>query len=1223
MNILMVTNTYTPVVGGVERSIRSYTQEYRKWGHKVLIVTLEFDNMPEDEVDIVRLPAIRRFNGSDFSIRMPIPFDLSRILEQFKPDIVHSHHPFILGDTALRIAKKYQIPLVFTHHTRYEDYTHYVPIELPAMRKFVIQLTSGYAELADHVFAPSKSIEERLLDQDVSTPVTVLPTGVDFEFFKKGDGEAFRKEHGISDSQRCLGHVGRLAKEKNLTFLTRCITNYLKSDEKALFVLVGKGPYYKEMEEAISSNGLEQQFIYTGVLEGQDLVDAYCAMDLFLFSSKSETQGMVLLEAMAASTPVVALSASGVDDVVRDGENGFLLQEEDPETFVDCIRQYFEFDPQEKERFQANARSIAQSLSIESTSQKALDVYSDLIKQRFEHGDIENTPWTKALGGIKAEWELLGNLAGSVGQTIRDGFAENESFFSRLRKWFDRREWSIKLLRLKRCQNTEAEPGLVLIQIDGLSSGNAEQAMARRKLPFLRKLMKREKYELRPMYSGLPSTTPAVQAELFYGIKGAVPSFSFFDSETGRVFKMYDDQSSREIESRLSRQGVSLLEGGSSYSNIYSGGADETHFCAVDLGWDTLWKRINFLKLGILTVLNFFPVLKSTIFLIYECMHAFSDFLKSVLLHRNNILQEWKFIFSRISTNILLRDFITFGALIDVKRGIPIIHLNFIGYDEYAHRRGPSSRFAYSALKGIDASIRKIYKEAVRSRRRNYDIWVYSDHGQCHVTPFETANRQSVADAVNSAFNKGTEIQSSHKPRESEGIQLLRSGYFSHPLLKKLSPIFSRLEFVSDNVQSLTTAMGPIGHIHTRNPLPAGQLEQIANTLAVTSGIPLVLLPVNRSQVKAVDAQGTLLLPDEAEEFWNKKIPWVSEATDDLIRLVHHPGAGAITITGWSPQGQRKPLSFPAENGAHGDLTPQATDAFVLMPSDILQPYRPKAMIRPLDIRYAAMDFLKRSNREKVPAENAPAYVTPERKDTLRVMTYNVHGCLGLDRKLSPQRIARVIAQSNPDIVMLQELDMNRKRSGGVDQPKEIAKILEMKFHFSPTISVEEGKYGNAVLSRFPISVVRAEKLPQHPKLQHLEERGVIWVSCNINGKRLHCVVTHLGLNRAERLFHTDKLLSSDWLKSVDDSESMIFAGDFNAGPSSPVIRQISSLFQDVQQNLPGHRPKATWMSRLPVRRIDYIFTSHNIQTCSTNVPRNRLERAASDHLPLVADVRL
>ncbi|MBS1220006.1 MAG: glycosyltransferase, partial [Proteobacteria bacterium] len=162
MNIVMLTNTFTPHVGGVARSVESFAEEYRKRGHRVLVVAPEFSDMPLEEVDVVRVPAIQNFNASDFSVALPVPSRLAETLDDFRPDIVHSQHPFLLGMTAVRIARYRQLPLVFTHHTLYEQYTHYVPGDSPALKRFVIELATRYANLCDQVFAPSESIRDLL-----------------------------------------------------------------------------------------------------------------------------------------------------------------------------------------------------------------------------------------------------------------------------------------------------------------------------------------------------------------------------------------------------------------------------------------------------------------------------------------------------------------------------------------------------------------------------------------------------------------------------------------------------------------------------------------------------------------------------------------------------------------------------------------------------------------------------------------------------------------------------------------------------------------------------------------------------------------------------------------------------------------------------------------------------------------------------------------------------
>ena len=219
MNILILTNTFTPHVGGVARSVEAFTAEYRKRGHRVLIVAPEFPDMPLDEVDVMRISAIQKFNASDFSVALPIHPQLGDAIDAFRPDIVHAQHPFLLGITALRLARHRGLPLVFTHHTLYEQYTHYIPGDSPALKRFAIELATRYANLTDQVFAPSESVRDLLLERGVTTPIAVVPTGVRLESFAQGDGLDFRRQTGIPETACVVGHLGRLAPEKNLEFL--------------------------------------------------------------------------------------------------------------------------------------------------------------------------------------------------------------------------------------------------------------------------------------------------------------------------------------------------------------------------------------------------------------------------------------------------------------------------------------------------------------------------------------------------------------------------------------------------------------------------------------------------------------------------------------------------------------------------------------------------------------------------------------------------------------------------------------------------------------------------------------------------------------------------------------------------------------------------------------------------------------------------------------------
>ncbi|MDO9508609.1 MAG: glycosyltransferase, partial [Thermovirgaceae bacterium] len=312
MNICMFTNTYLPHVGGVARSVASFAEDLRKLGYRVQVVAPTFANedgsQAEEEDDVLRVPAIQNFNGSDFSVRIALPYIIDDKIDESKPEVIHSHHPFLLGDAAFRAAFRRDLPLVFTHHTLYEQYIHYVSPESESMEQLAINLATQYANLCTLVIAPSESIARLITERGVISPIEVIPTGVDVEYFKSGDGKSFRRLFDIPMNARVIGHLGRLAPEKNLEYLCEAVIKALKKmPDETRFLVVGTGPSDSRIQEMFQKEGLEDRLIMAGSQSGRKLADAYNAMDLFVFSSKSETQGMVLTEAMAASTPVIAL----------------------------------------------------------------------------------------------------------------------------------------------------------------------------------------------------------------------------------------------------------------------------------------------------------------------------------------------------------------------------------------------------------------------------------------------------------------------------------------------------------------------------------------------------------------------------------------------------------------------------------------------------------------------------------------------------------------------------------------------------------------------------------------------------------------------------------------------------------------------------------------------------------------------------------------------------
>ena len=418
MNICMFTNTYLPHVGGVARSVSIFAEDLRAMGHNVLVVAPTFDRQPknEDQRRVLRVPAIQNFNGSDFSVRIPVPGMLDEKIIDFRPDIIHSHHPFLLGDTALRTARMHDLPILFTHHTLYEQYTHYVPFDSAAMKRFIINLSTEYANLCSGVIAPSGSIKALLEKRGVSVPVVVIPTGIDLNFFKNGKADLFRKKHNIPAEQKIIGHVGRLAREKNLPFLAAAVSRFLQNHQGYSFVVAGTGDAERIIKEMFAAHSLADRLIMPGILHGTELADCYKAMDIFVFASKSETQGLVLMEAMAAGVPVIAVRASGVSDVVEDRKNGRILRANCSEMgFAEAIADAFQGN--NIEQWSRAAVQTAGRFSKEQCASSLLHLYDKMI-----YASSGSAIQSDILDGIRkkigVEWELLQEKAAAVMQTL-------------------------------------------------------------------------------------------------------------------------------------------------------------------------------------------------------------------------------------------------------------------------------------------------------------------------------------------------------------------------------------------------------------------------------------------------------------------------------------------------------------------------------------------------------------------------------------------------------------------------------------------------------------------------------------------------------------------------------------------------------------------------------------------------------------------------------------
>ena len=784
-------------------------------------------------------------------------------------------------------------------------------------------------------------------------------------------------------------------------------------------------------------------------------------------------------------------------------------------------------------------------------------------------------------------------------------------FWRRGRRLIDPRHWTSRLTRLPIFDEPH-EPGLVLIQIDGLSEAELRRAVELGNMPHVRRLIDRDGYQLSSVYSGLPSTTPAAQGELFYGRRAAVPAFAFGDRRRRKIVDMLDSDLAASIEAELAAEAEGTLAGGSSYSNIYGGGAGEPHFNAATLGWNRMFRHVGPPVFLLIVLWNAVGLLRLLLKLVVEIVLACGDLLLG-LIGRRDLKREFEAIPSRLGVGIVLEELITMAAGVDVTRGLPIVQLNYLSYDERAHLRGPPSAYAHQALRRIDAAIGRVVSAAERSEARAYDVWIYSDHGQESTTPYDALAGRTFVDAVVMAFDhSGTVVSHEGRERSMSRYRYLRRGRAVPTRLPEDDDLNSNESDSRDDL--IVAAIGPVGHIYLP-PMPEERIEQACRRLCDEHQVPLVLRRLADGALHGFTAAGSGPWTELAETWIGRDHPFLRAIVEDVPRLCEHPRAGDVVVVGWR-QGLR-PISFVRELGAHAGFAPRETGAFVLTPRDVTPAPGELPFLRHTDIRRAVRVALKR-DVPSISGIRAARTAT----QTLRVVSYNVHSCVGLDGRLSPARIARVLARCDADVVALQELDVMRSRTGHIDQVETLARLLGLEsFHFFPALRAADERYGDALLSRLPMTLVRAAALPQGEHLLHREPRGALWGTVEWQGRAVQIVNTHLGLSAGERALQTEALLGRDWLGNIVCNEPVVLCGDFNMRPGSSTFRRIVRDFADCQNGCSGRRASNTWFSPLPLARIDHVFVRGPLRVVRIDVPRTALTVVASDHLPLVVDL--
>jgi glycosyltransferase involved in cell wall biosynthesis len=338
LRVGLFTNNYLPMLGGVARAVETVRTALVTLGHQPFVVAPRMPGAAGSTPGVLRVPAVPAPTYPDFALPLPATSAVVRRIEALDLDVLHAHHPFLLGVTARRLARRLGRPLVFTYHTLYDKYAHYVPLPRPLVARQAVAWSIAFANSADLVIAPSAGLASRLRSQGVRRPVVVLPTGVDLDSFRPGDQQAARRALTLPPAGPLCLYLGRIDREKNLEFLLDAFARVAAERPAARLVLVGRGTREARLRRHAERVGLGDRVHFAGGVAPDVAPLYYQAADVFLFASTTETQGLAVLEAMAAGRPVVAVRASGVEEAVVDGVTGLLVPE-DLDVFAAAVLQ--------------------------------------------------------------------------------------------------------------------------------------------------------------------------------------------------------------------------------------------------------------------------------------------------------------------------------------------------------------------------------------------------------------------------------------------------------------------------------------------------------------------------------------------------------------------------------------------------------------------------------------------------------------------------------------------------------------------------------------------------------------------------------------------------------------------------------------------------------------------------------------------------------------------
>jgi glycosyltransferase involved in cell wall biosynthesis len=383
MKIAFFTNCYKPLVNGVVTSISSLKEAYERKGHEVYVFAPKVEDYVDQEKNVFRYRSVNLTSKVKYPLPIPLSFRAKKVITEFNPDIVHIHHPFLLSSPAIMYGKKLGIPKILTLHTQYEQYAYYVsPVPERVTHEAIKMIISNLAYKTDCITTPSASMKKIIENYGIKNRIEVIPNAIHLVSFKEDDElkrTEIKRKYNLKEDDKIILFVGRVASEKSIDKIIKALAIIKKRNSgKEKLLIVGNGPAMDELKQLTQSLKVEEDVIFTGTVSYEEIQHYYKMAYVFTIASTTETFGIVTIEALASGTPVLAIRAPGAVDILTDGLDGILV-DDDVEKIANALEEIIK-EPELREKLSRGALKTSEKYSIDTISERMLNLYREVIE---------------------------------------------------------------------------------------------------------------------------------------------------------------------------------------------------------------------------------------------------------------------------------------------------------------------------------------------------------------------------------------------------------------------------------------------------------------------------------------------------------------------------------------------------------------------------------------------------------------------------------------------------------------------------------------------------------------------------------------------------------------------------------------------------------------------------------------------------------------------------